>query len=259
MGRQRQETERENGQTAETEIIYGRNAVLEALRADKPINKILMAEESGGSLRVIAAAAREKRVLLQNADKHLLTQQAGTDKHQGVMAYLAAGAYCTPEDILQIAQARGEAPFVILLDEIQDPHNLGAIIRTADAVGAHGIMIPKRRSAPLTGVVAKASAGAAAHVPVARVPNLSQAIETLKAHGLWIAGTDMDGDSVFYQADLRGPMGLVIGGEGKGIGTLVRRHCDFILSIPMGGRISSLNASVAAGIVLYEIYRQRLS
>lgn len=240
------------------EMIYGRNAVAEALKSGMPVNKIVFADGGvSGSLKMIVAMAKERQIVYQFADKNRLNEIAGTKDHQGVVLYTAAGEYCELEDILQNAAERGEDPFVILLDEIQDPHNFGAIIRTADAVGAHGIIIPKRRSVPLTGTVAKASAGASAHVPVARVPNLPAAIDTLKKAGLWIAGTDLTGSEPFYKADFRGPIGIVIGSEGNGMSALVAKKCDFIVTIPMRGAVSSLNASVAAGVVLYQIFKER--
>lgn len=240
------------------EIIYGRNAVMEAIQSGMTINKLFLSSgETSGSVKKIFALAKERGIVCQFADKNKLNDIAGTKNHQGVVLCTAAGSYCEIEDILQKAREKGEAPFVILLDEIQDPHNFGAILRTADAVGAHGVIIPKRRSVQLTGVVAKTSAGASAHVPVARVPNLSAAIDTLKAAGLWIAGTDLNGTVPFYNADFKGPIGLVIGGEGTGMGELISKKCDFIVSIPMRGAVSSLNASVAAGVVLYEIFRER--
>ena len=251
--RENRPEESENGET----IIYGRNAVIEALRAKVPINRILIAGEKNGSVNVIIALAKENGVVFASASKEKISELTGTENHQGVAACLAAAEYCDIDDILKIAEERGEPPFVIILDEIQDAHNLGAVIRTADAVGAHGVIIPKRRAASLTGVVAKTSAGAVSHVAVARVPNIPAAIETLKKNGLWIAGTDLDGDTRFYDADFKGPIGIVIGSEGNGMGRLVRESCDFILTIPMRGMVSSLNASVAAGVVLYEVFRQR--
>ncbi len=241
------------------EIIYGRNAVTEAIRSGMSINKILISSgDVSGSLKVIVGLARERHIVYQFTDKNKLNEITGTKNHQGVALYTAAGEYCEMEDILRKAEEAGEPPFVILLDEIQDPHNFGAIIRTADAVGAHGIIIPKRRSVQLTGTVAKTSAGASAHVPIARVANIPAAIDTLKKAGLWIAGTDLRGSVPFYAADFKGPIGIVIGSEGSGMGTLVAKKCDFIVTIPMRGAVSSLNASVAAGVVLYEIFKERL-
>ena len=239
------------------ELIYGRNPIIEALRAEKPINKILIAGEKNGSVNVIVALAKEKGVVFAQTSKEKLDEITEGANHQGVAAYMTAAEYCDVDDIFAAAESQGEFPFVIILDEIQDAHNLGAIIRTADAVGAHGIIIPKRRAAALTGVVAKASAGAALHVPVARVPNIPNAIEDLKKRGLWIMGTDLTGETCFYDADFKGAIGVVIGSEGNGMGRLVREKCDYVLTIPMKGKVSSLNASVAAGVVLYEAFKQR--
>ncbi len=230
---------------------------MESLKAEQPINKIMIAGERNGSLRAILQQAKEKGIPCQEVTRERLEELSGTKHHQGVLAYLAVREYCEVEDILRLAEERQEPPFVIVLDEIQDPHNLGAILRTVEAVGAHGVILPKRRSAALTGAVAKASAGAVAHVLVARVSNLPAVLDTLKEKGLWIAGTDGTGGTSFFTADLRGPLGLVIGSEGAGMGQLVRKKCDYVLTIPMRGAVSSLNASVAAGLVLYEIYKQR--
>ena len=241
------------------EIIYGRNAVTEAIKSGMTINKLLISSgEVSGSLKVITALAKENHILYQFVDKNKLSEITGTKNHQGVALYTAAGTYCEIEDILHKAEEKGEAPFVIILDEIQDPHNFGAIIRTADAVGAHGIVIPRRRSVQLTGTVAKTSAGASAHVSVARVSNIPAAIDTLKEAGLWIAGTDLSGTVPFYEADFKGPIGIVIGSEGGGMGALVAKKCDFIVTIPMQGTVSSLNASVAAGVILYEVFKERI-
>lgn len=249
-----------NDKKTSDEIIYGRNAVTEAIRSGMPVNKLLISSgEISGSLKAIMALAKEKHIVYQFADKSKLSEISGTKNHQGVVLYTAAGNYCEISDILDKAKEAGEPPFVIILDEIQDPHNFGAIIRTADAVGAHGIIIPKRRSVQLTGTVAKTSAGASAHVSVARVSNIPAAIDELKEAGLWIAGTDLSGSVPFYKADFSGPIGIVIGSEGEGMGTLVTKKCDFIVTIPMRGAVSSLNASVAAGVVLYEIFKGRLN
>lgn len=247
----------ENESVSQEEILFGRNAVQEALCANSPINKILFAGENKGSMAVISALAREKRVVMSETTKNALTELCGTPNHQGVMAYIAPRHYAEPEALLDIAKEKGEPPFLIILDEIQDPHNFGAILRTADAVGAHGVVIPKRRSVQLTGTVAKASAGAAEYVPVARVTNIPSFLKSLKDAGLWIYGTDLNGETEFFDADLKGPVALVIGSEGNGMGPLVRKQCDVILTIPMMGQVSSLNASVAAGVVMYEIFKQR--
>ena len=251
---------------AETpEVIYGRNSVLEALKAGAAINKVLMLEnQEKGALNPIYALCRERGIPVQFRPRNELeraleafTNEKNKLNHQGVAAFLSAADYCEPEDILARAKELGEDPFVIILDGIQDPHNLGAIIRSADAVGAHGVIIPKRRSCALTGAVAKTSAGALAHVKVARVGNIPRALEQLKENGLWIAGTDLTGETEFFKADLKGPLGLVIGSEGAGMGRLSREKCDYVLTIPMKGKVTSLNASVAAGVVMYEIFRQR--
>lgn len=239
------------------EYIYGRNAVIEALKGDSHINKILLVNEHGGSIGVIKALAREKGIIFSITTKEKLTAITGTSGHQGVLAYISAKQYDTVEDILAYAKELNEDPFIIVLDEIQDPHNLGAIIRTADATGAHGIIISKRRQAPLTAAVAKTSAGAIEHVKIARVTNIPQSLDALKAEGIWVVGTDLDGQTDIFGSDLKGPIALVIGSEGHGMGRLVKKKCDYILSIPMKGKITSLNASVAASLVMYEILRQR--
>lgn len=239
------------------EIIYGRNSVQEALKAGIPMNRLLIAGGDGsGSLKSIIALAKERGILCVTQERKKLDEICANRNHQGIAAYIAAASYVEPEDILQIAKAKGESPFVIILDEIQDPHNLGAILRTADAVGAHGVIIPKHRAAALTGTVAKTSAGAVHHVPVARVTNIPNTIDYLKAQGLWIAGTDLSGTTPFYKADFKGPIGLVIGSEGHGMGKLTCKKCDFVVTIPMCGQVTSLNASVAAGVVMYEIFKQ---
>ena len=253
----KRERRQEKGHGASEEIIYGRNAVQEALRANAPINKILFSGENKGSMSIISALAREKHIIMNESGKNTLTELCGTPNHQGVMAYVAPRHYAELEEILDMAREKGEAPFLIVLDEIQDPHNFGAILRTADAVGVHGVVIPKRRSVQLTGTVAKASAGAAEHVPVARVTNISTFLQSLKERGFWIYGTDLQGETEFFDADLTGAVALVIGSEGKGIGALVKKQCDVMLTIPMVGQVTSLNASVAAGVVMYEIFKQR--
>ena len=237
-------------------LIIGRNPVMEAVKSGRTIDKILMQKDGEGSIRKIASLARERGLLIQYVDRVALDRLTQSHAHQGIAAYVSAYSYCEISDILQRAKDRGEAPFVILLDGLEDPHNLGAIMRTADAVGAHGIVIPNRRAVGLTETVAKASAGAIEYIPVARVANMTAAIDELKKEGLWIGACDMDGQE-YYQAELSGPLGLVVGSEGQGVSRLVRENCDFILSIPMVGRISSLNASNAAAILMYEVFRQR--
>lgn len=241
-------------------IIYGRNTVIEALKSKREIEKLLLLKNGEGSIKKIEGMAKDKKIPIQYVDKTALdrvTDELKSDgSHQGVVAYTSAYKYKEVEDLLSIASNKEESPFLIILDGIEDPHNLGAILRTADGAGAHGVIIPKRRAVGLTDTVAKSSAGAIEYIPVAKVSNISQTIEQLKEAGLWIAACDMDGQT-YYQADLTGPIALVIGSEGKGISRLVREKCDFILSIPMEGRISSLNASNAAAVLVYEIHKQR--
>lgn len=240
-------------------IIEGRNAVIEALRAGTTIDKIFIARgETDASLGHIASTAKNKGVVVVEADRRKLDAMSRTHAHQGVIALAAIREYCTPDDILAIAREKGEAPLVIVCDELSDPHNLGAVIRTAECAGAHGIIIPKRRSAGLTAVVAKTSAGAVSHMAVARVPNIPTLLKELKDEGLWVFGADVTGNTSLYQADLKGPTAIVIGNEGKGMGRLVRETCDVLVNIPMRGKLNSLNASAAAAIFLYEAVRQRL-
>lgn len=240
------------------DLIEGRNAVMEALRAGRTIDKIYIAKgDVDQTLGHIASKARSAGIVVVEADRRKLDAMSQTHAHQGVIALCAVKEYCTVADILAIAQARGEPPFVIVCDEISDPHNLGAIIRSAECAGAHGVIIPKRRSAGLTAVVDKASAGAVEHVAIARVPNLSSAIGELKKSGIWVYGAAAEGASPLWQTDLTGPACLVIGSEGDGIGRLVRENCDFLVSIPLRGQISSLNASAAAAVLMYEVLRQR--
>ena len=239
-------------------IIEGRNAVTEAIRAGVAIDKIYLLKGEGDSaLGHIASAAREQGVVVVNTDRRKLDAMSRTHAHQGVIALAAVREYASVDDILAAAQAKNEPPLIVVCDELSDPHNLGAVIRTADAAGAHGVIIPKRRSAGLTAVVGKTSAGAVAHVPVARVPNLPALLKELKEAGVWVFGTAAEGTSTLYQADLKGPAAIVIGSEGDGMGRLVRENCDFIVSIPMRGKINSLNASAAAAVLLYEAVRQR--
>jgi 23S rRNA (guanosine2251-2'-O)-methyltransferase len=240
------------------EIIAGRHPVLEALRAGREIHKIWIAEGVQRALiRPIEAEARRRGIVVQTVDRRRLDQLAQGVAHQGVAAQAAAHRYAELDELLDAAGAKGEPPLILLLDGVEDPHNLGSILRTAECAGAHGVVIPKRRSAGLTAAVWKASAGAAGFVPVARVTNLSQTIDRLKERGLWIAGADASAPDDAWRADLTMPLAIVIGGEGKGIGRLVRDKCDFLVKLPMFGRINSLNASVAAGVLLYEAVRQR--
>ncbi len=238
--------------------IEGRNAVLEAYRAGKTIDKLYVLKGcQDGPVNSILREARKHDTIVSFVTKERLDQMSETGKHQGVVAHAAAYEYAEVEDILKRAEEKGEPPFLILLDNIEDPHNLGAIIRTANLAGAHGIIIPKRRAAGLTATVAKASAGALNYTPVAKVTNLGTTIESLKERGLWFVCADMDG-TVMYDLDLKGPIGLVGGNEGEGVSRLVREKCDYIAAIPMKGDIDSLNASVAAGVLAYEIVRQRI-
>ena len=248
---------REEKRTNEN-MIEGRNAVLEAFRSGKTVDKLYVQDGcKDGPVQTILREARKQDTIDQFVGKERLSQLSETGKHQGVIASVASYAYSTVEEMLALAKERGEDPFLILLDNIEDPHNLGAIIRTANLAGAHGVIIPKRRAAGLTAVVAKTSAGALHYTPVAKVTNLVKTMEELKEQGLWFVCADMDGERM-YDLNLKGPIGLVIGSEGEGVGRLVKETCDFVASIPMKGQISSLNASVAAGVLAYEIVRQRL-
>lgn len=238
--------------------IEGRNAVLEAFRSGKPIDKLFVLDGcQDGSVRSIIREARKGDTILSFVSRERLDQMSSTGKHQGVIAYGAAYEYAQVEDMLNLAKKKEEPPFLFLLDNIEDPHNLGAIIRTANLAGAHGVIIPKRRAVGLTATVAKASAGALNYTPVAKVTNLGKTIDELKEHGIWFVCADMGGE-LMYRLDLRGPIGIVIGSEGDGVGRLVKEKCDFTASIPMKGDIDSLNASVAAGVLAYEIVRQRM-
>ena len=240
-------------------IIEGRNAVMEALRAETAIDKIYIAKgETDKTLGHIASTARARGIVVVDADRRKLDGMSRTHAHQGVIALSSVREYVSVEEILRIAQEKGEAPLLVVCDEISDPHNLGAIIRTAECAGAHGVIIPKRRSAGLTSIVGKTSAGAVSYVPVARVPNIPSLLKELKEQGIWVFGTAAEGTTTLYKADLKGPAAIVIGSEGDGMGRLVRENCDFLVSIPMHGKISSLNASAAAAILLYEAVRQRL-
>ena len=239
--------------------IEGRNAVIEAFRSGKPIDKVFILDGcQDGPIRTIVREAKKHDTIINFVSKERLDQISETGKHQGAIAYAAAYEYAEVEDMLALAKERGEDPFILLLDNIEDPHNLGAIIRTANLAGAHGVIIPKRRAVGLTATVAKTSAGALNYTPVAKVTNLAKTMEELKEKGLWFICADMGGESM-YRLNLKGPIGLVIGNEGEGVSRLVKEKCDFIASIPMKGDIDSLNASVAAGVLAYEIVRQRLN
>jgi 23S rRNA (guanosine2251-2'-O)-methyltransferase len=242
-----------------SEQIEGRNAVLEAFRAGRGVDKLFILDGcQDGPVRSIAREARKHDTIINYVSRERLDQLSETGAHQGVIAQVAAFEYATVEDILAKAEEKGEAPFLFVLDNIEDPHNLGAIIRTANLAGAHGVIIPKRRAAGLTSTVVKASAGAINFTPVAKVTNIAKTIDELKEKGIWFACADMGGE-VMYRLNLTGPIGLVIGNEGEGVSRLVREKCDYIASIPMKGDIDSLNASVAAGVLAYEIVRQRMN
>ena len=236
-------------------IIVGRNPVTEALRSGREIDKLMVSSEEG-SMKKILALAKERRIPVMKVEKSAIDRIAEGKAHQGVAAYVSAYAYAELEDIFRIAEERGEDPFIIILDNLEDPHNLGAIMRTAECAGAHGIIIPKRRACGLTDVVAKASAGAIEYMPCVKVTNIAQAIEELKERGVWVAACDMGGQE-YYKADLKGTLAVVIGSEGSGISRLVKEKCDFVVSMPMVGRITSLNASNAAAVIIYEVRKQR--
>ncbi|MCL6476807.1 MAG: 23S rRNA (guanosine(2251)-2'-O)-methyltransferase RlmB [Peptococcaceae bacterium] len=245
---------KESGKGPEN-LLAGVNPVREALRSGRPVDKVLLAQgERSGRTGEIMALARERGVPVLKVDRARLDALSGNSRHQGVLAYTAAREYSTVEQILDAA---GDSPFILLLDEINDPHNLGAILRTAEAAGVHGVVIPRRRSVSLTPAVARVSAGAVEYVPVARVANLAQTMDMLKERGLWVVGADAGGPDLYWRARLDGPLVLVVGGEDKGLGRLVREKCDLLVRLPMAGRINSLNASVAAALLMYEVLRQR--
>lgn len=241
----------------EAEIVYGKNPVMELLKSGKPVNKVLLlAEGPGGRNQEILPTLRQRQIPYQFVDRQILDRLTNRENHQGMLAYAAAREYASIDDLLAVAEKRQEDPFILMLDEIEDPHNLGALLRTVDAVGAHGVIIPKRRSVALTSTVAKTSAGAVEHVAVARVSNLVQTLQELKKKGCWVSGAEAGGKDAFT-ADLTGPRVIVVGSEGKGISRLLREKCDEIVSLPMRGHVTSLNASVAGSIMLYEVLRQR--
>lgn len=240
------------------EIISGKNPVLEAIRSGRGINKIWIADKAQPSqTKAVFELAKQQGIIIQTVDKRKLDQMTDNANHQGVVASVAAHEYAELDDILQRIAEKGEVPFLVLLDEIEDPHNLGSILRSADCTGVHGVVIPKRRAVGLTATVAKTSAGAIEYVPVARVSNMAQTMEQLKKQGIWITGTDASGDQTIGEIDYRVPTALVIGSEGKGMGRLVREKCDFVARIPMAGHVNSLNASVAAALVMFEVFKQR--
>lgn len=236
-------------------IIVGRNPVTEALRSGREIDKLMVSSEEG-SMKKILALAKERRIPVMKVEKSAIDRIAEGKAHQGVAAYVSAYAYAELEDIFRIAEERGEDPFIIILDNLEDPHNLGAIMRTAECAGAHGVIIPKRRACGLTEVVAKASAGAIEYMPCVKVTNIAQTIEELKERGIWVTACDMGGQE-YYKANLKGKLAVVIGSEGFGISRLVKEKCDFVVSMPMVGRITSLNASNAAAVIIYEVRKQR--
>ena len=239
--------------------VEGRNSVIELLESGKDMNKIFIEKgEKHGSIHKIIAMAKEKRVIIVEKDKRQMEEMAQNKNYQGVIALVPPFEYCEIEDILDKAKEKNEEPFVLILDGIEDPHNLGSIIRTAETAGVHGVIIPKRRAAGVNSTVAKVSAGAVEHMLVARVTNITDAMEKLKKEGLWICGTDINTDKYYYEQDLTGPIGIVIGNEGSGMSNKVTRNCDFLVKIPMKGKVTSLNASVSAGIVIYETLKQRL-
>ncbi|MBP1763405.1 MAG: methyltransferase, TrmH family, group 3 [Firmicutes bacterium] len=240
------------------EMIVGRNSVREAIKSGRPINKLLMARgEKHGSIIEIINLARQKGLMVQEIDPAKLDSLSGGLRHQGIAALVSPVPYADIETILASAYQKQEAPFIVLLDELEDPHNVGAILRTADAAGVHGVLLPQRRSCPLSATVAKTSAGAVEYVPVARIGNVTQTIDKLKKHGIWVVGADADGDKNYFDIDFTDPVLIVVGNEGKGLGRLVKQQCDYLVRIPMRGRISSLNASVACSLLLYEVLRQR--
>ncbi len=254
----KKETNYEQDAALSEGIIEGRNAVTEALRSGRAINKVFLADgETDRALGRLAAMAKDAGAVVVRIDRRKLNEMSPTGAHQGIIASVAAHEYATTDDMFALAEERGEAPLLVVCDELSDPHNLGAILRTAECAGAHGVIIPKRRSVALTAVVGKASAGAVEYMPVARVSNIASTLRDLKQRGVWVFGTAADGATTLYGADLKGPAAIVIGNEGSGMSRIVAEACDFKVSIPMKGHISSLNASAAAAILLYEAVRQR--
>lgn len=253
--------EKEHGNREDKEqnenVIEGRNPVIEVLKSERTVEKLFIAKGAvEGSLKMIISMAKDKGIVISEVDRKKLDEMSTTHSHQGVIAIVSPYTYSTIDEILDYARGKGEEPFVIVLDEIEDPHNLGSIIRSSNVMGAHGIIIPKRRSALVTATVAKASAGAVEYMKIVKVTNLNQAVKELKEKGLWIIGTDMDGERC-YSSNLTGPVAIVIGSEGRGISRLLKENCDGVVSIPVEGEVNSLNASVAAGIIMYEVKRQR--
>ena len=250
-------TKKDDDENSYEDVVSGRNAVLELLKSDKDINKIFIESgEKHGSIKEIIARAKENKVVLVEVDKQKLDLMA--ENHQGVVAVVPPFNYCEVEDILEYAKEKNEDPFILILDGIEDPHNLGSIIRTAETAGIHGIIIPKRRCVSVNSTVAKVSTGAVSYVKIARVNNLNETIKKLKDSGLWIIGTDGEADTLYYNQDLKGPLGIIIGSEGFGMSKLVKENSDVLIKIPMNGKITSLNASVSAGIIIYEAVKQRM-
>lgn len=241
------------------DLIEGRNGVMEALKSNKSIESIMISKGTiSGSLNTIIAIAKEKKIVIKEVDKKKLDSMSQSDNHQGVIAKVTPYKYCEIDDILNESTSRGESPFILILDEIEDPHNLGAIIRTAEICGVHGIIIPKRRNVGITPVVYKTSAGAVEHMKIAKVTNINSSIDLLKKHGVWVYGADMHGENYCFDTDLKGAIALVIGSEGRGISKLTKEKCDVLVKIPMKGKVNSLNASVAGGILMYEALKQRI-
>ena len=239
--------------------VEGRNAVIELLKSDRTINKIMIAKgEKQGSIYEIIKLAKENIIVITEVDKAKLDTISETKHHQGVIAFASPIEYKTLDDILEIAKSKNEDPFILIADEIEDPHNLGALIRTAEIAGCHGLVIPKRRSALVTEVVTKVSCGATEYLPIARVNNINEAVRDLKENGVWVVGTDGSADKLYYEQDFRGPIAIIIGSEGRGMNKLTMKSCDFLVKIPMFGHITSLNASVSGGIVLFEAVKQRM-
>ena len=252
--------ERENNMEQATfnDQVEGRNSVLELLESGKDINKLYIADgEKHGSIHKIIALAKERKVVINKVDKYKLDRMSQTENHQGVIAIVPPYEYCDVDDILELAKSKNEKAFILILDGIEDPHNLGSIIRTAETAGVHGIIIPKRRAAAVNSTVSKVSAGAVEHMKIARVNNINETIKYLKENDIWVCGTDMNTDTYYYEQDYKMPIAIVIGSEGFGMSRLVKENCDFLVKIPMKGKITSLNASVSAGIVMYEVVKQR--
>lgn len=248
-----------NEKTFREDLIEGRNAVIEVLRSERTVEQILVANgDVSGSINMILALAKEKKIVIKHVDRKKLDQLSQTGAHQGVIAQITPYNYCDIDDIINYAEEKGEKPFIVILDEIEDPHNFGSIIRTAETCGVHGIIIPKRRNVGLTPAVYKASVGAIEHMKIAKITNINSAIDKLKERGIWVYGADMNGENYCYDIDFRGAVALIIGSEGKGILKLTKNKCDVLVKIPMVGNISSLNASVAGGILMYEVLKQKI-